>query len=203
MTAARKGNTDQVINWMEGSMDLLTEDVRDTMNQTVFSGGEVWGYATFNADTECGPCGTPTSAFFGDIQKLFDRGRRGRHTVQPHRRQHGVAVIDTGVRHHATPALSSRAPATLHLRSAASLRPSRTWFWLSRSPPTWCRTPLFPVQPLCRRARRHLRQPWLQTNMFGVPPSRRRHATLASNGFKPARWPSPCPSDPGRHPDGH
>jgi hypothetical protein len=68
MTAARKGNTDQVINWMEGSMDLLTEDVRDTMNQTVFSGGQVWGYATFTNGI-LAP-GAHVGAFFGDIVKL-------------------------------------------------------------------------------------------------------------------------------------
>jgi len=68
MSAARKGNTDQVINWMEGSMDLLTEDVRDTMNQTVFSGGQVWGYATFTHGILA--AGPHVGAFFGDIVKL-------------------------------------------------------------------------------------------------------------------------------------
>ena len=70
MSAARKGNTDQVINWMEGSMDLLTEDVRDTMNQTVFSGGQVWGYATFAAAAGTGAPGAFVGAYFGDIVKL-------------------------------------------------------------------------------------------------------------------------------------
>ena len=70
MTAARKGNTDQVINWMEGSMDLLVEDVRDTMNQMVFSGGSVMGFATLpNAATAPG-ANIPNVGFFGDIQKL-------------------------------------------------------------------------------------------------------------------------------------
>jgi hypothetical protein len=70
MTAARKGNTDQVINWMEGSMDLLTEDVRDTMNQTAFSGGEVVGFCTFRTADEGGGPGAVTAAFFGDMTKL-------------------------------------------------------------------------------------------------------------------------------------
>ena len=70
MTAARKGNTDQVINWMEGSMDLLTEDVRDTMNQVAFSGGEVVGFCTFRTSDEGGGPGAVTAAFFGDMTKL-------------------------------------------------------------------------------------------------------------------------------------
>ena len=70
MTAARKGNTDQVINWMEGSMDLLAEDVRDKMNQAVFSGGEVVGFCTFRTADEGGGPGAVTAAFFGDITKL-------------------------------------------------------------------------------------------------------------------------------------
>ena len=70
MTAARKGNTDQVINWMEGSMDLLTEDVRDTMNQVAFSGGEVVGFCTFRTADEGGGPGAVTAAFFGDMTKL-------------------------------------------------------------------------------------------------------------------------------------
>jgi len=44
MAAAAKGNGDQVINWMEGSMDALVSDVRDTMNQHVFSGGTCVGF---------------------------------------------------------------------------------------------------------------------------------------------------------------
>ena len=70
MTAARKGNTDQVINWMEGSMDLLTEDVRDTMNQAVFSGGEVVGFATLPNGIVAGAGVVANVAIFGDIQKL-------------------------------------------------------------------------------------------------------------------------------------
>lgn len=70
MTAARKGNTDQVINWMEGSMDLLAEDVRDKMNETVFSGGEVVGFCTFRVADEGGGPGAVTAAFFGDMAKL-------------------------------------------------------------------------------------------------------------------------------------
>ena len=70
MTAARKGNTDQVINWMEGSMDLLAEDVRDKMNQAVFSGGEVVGFCTFRTADEGGGPGAVTAAFFGDMTKL-------------------------------------------------------------------------------------------------------------------------------------
>ena len=70
MTAARKGNTDQVINWMEGSMDLLTEDVRDTMNQAVFSGGEVVGFSTQVNGIVAGAGVVPNVAIFGDIQKL-------------------------------------------------------------------------------------------------------------------------------------
>ena len=70
MTAARKGNTDQVINWMEGSMDLLTEDVRDTMNRTVFSGGAVVGFATMNTGALVAGAVAPNISIFGDIQKL-------------------------------------------------------------------------------------------------------------------------------------
>ncbi len=70
MTAARKGNTDQVINWMEGSMDLLTEDVRDTMNRTVFSGGAVVGFATMNTGAIAAGVVAPNISIFGDIQKL-------------------------------------------------------------------------------------------------------------------------------------
>tara|TARA_R100001594_G_scaffold37937_1_gene68564 strand:- start:520 stop:1791 length:1272 start_codon:yes stop_codon:yes gene_type:complete len=70
MTAARKGNTDQVINWMEGSMDLLAEDVRDTMNRMVFSGGAVVGFATMNTGAIGGGVVAPNISIFGDIQKL-------------------------------------------------------------------------------------------------------------------------------------
>lgn len=70
MTAARKGNTDQVINWMEGSMDLLAEDVRDTMNRMVFSGGAVVGFATLNNGAIGGGVVAPNISIFGDIQKL-------------------------------------------------------------------------------------------------------------------------------------
>ena len=70
MTAARKGNTDQVINWMEGSMDLLAEDVRDTMNQAVFSGGEVVGFSTQVNGVVAGGGVVANVAIFGDIQKL-------------------------------------------------------------------------------------------------------------------------------------
>jgi hypothetical protein len=70
MTAARKGNTDQVINWMEGSMDLLTEDVRDTMNRMVFSGGAVVGFATLNTGAIIAGAVAPNISIFGDIQKL-------------------------------------------------------------------------------------------------------------------------------------
>ena len=77
MTAARKGNTDQVINWMEGSMDLLTEDVRDTMNQAVFSGGEVVGFSTqVNGVVGLGGV-VPNVAIFGDIQKLANEVAAG------------------------------------------------------------------------------------------------------------------------------
>ena len=70
MTAARKGNTDQVINWMEGSMDLLVEDVRDTMNQMVFSGGSVMGFATLpNAATAPG-ANIPNFALLALTQSL-------------------------------------------------------------------------------------------------------------------------------------
>ncbi len=77
MTAARKGNTDQVINWMEGSMDLLTEDVRDTMNQAVFSGGTVWGYATLPHGAQIAGAVLPLVAFFGDVQKLATEAAAG------------------------------------------------------------------------------------------------------------------------------
>ena len=70
MTAARKGNTDQVINWMEGSMDLLTEDVRDKMNQAVFSGGQVFGYVTFTRGVLAAGGAGHVGAFFGDMPKL-------------------------------------------------------------------------------------------------------------------------------------
>ncbi len=70
MTAARKGNTDQVINWMEGSMDLLVEDVRDTMNQAVFSGGEVVGFATLPTGVVAPAGAVANVAIFGDMQKL-------------------------------------------------------------------------------------------------------------------------------------
>lgn len=97
MTAARKGNTDQVINWMEGSMDLLTEDVRDKMNQAVFSGGQVFGFVTpYDAGGHAGLAVVNNVPFFGDIQKLFDEDFAGAALCSLIQVDTGVAV-DAGV----------------------------------------------------------------------------------------------------------
>ncbi len=89
MTAARKGNTDQVINWMEGSMDLLAEDVRDTMNRMVFSGGSVMGFATLPNGATAPGANIPNVGFFGDIQKLADEVGAGATTCR-------LINVDTG-----------------------------------------------------------------------------------------------------------
>lgn len=71
MEAAKKGQSDQVINWMEGSMDALVKDVKDEMNKVVFSGGRCVGFGTMtNTAAPIAAGGNAVYAFFGDISKL-------------------------------------------------------------------------------------------------------------------------------------
>jgi len=78
MAAAKKGSSDQVINWMEGTMDALKSDVRDTMNTMTFSGGRILGFLNEN---KAGLAGASWE-FSGDIVKAEAHRASGANSVE-------------------------------------------------------------------------------------------------------------------------
>jgi len=113
MTAARKGNSDQVINWMEGSMDLLAEDVRDKMNEAVFSGGQVFGYVTFTHGALAAGGAGHVGAFFGDMPKLSAEINAGITTCNLVDINTGAIVDTAAITFHAGAELAREATFTL------------------------------------------------------------------------------------------